>query len=790
MECNKDEAVRAKEIAEKKFMAKDYAGGKKFALKAQNLYPELDGLSQMLTAFDVHISAENRTSNGEVDWYCVLGVNPCADDETVRKQYHKLALMLHPDRNKSVGADDAFKLVSEAWGLLSDKEKRRAYNQKLNPAGRQGRVSTQTKVPSAQHRGNGFHNHNSTVTSHKRTQNKNMQSRPTSVPSPSSQKPDTFWTICSRCMMHYEYLRVYLNHNLLCPNCHQPFLAVEKDPPSSVLKSPQNPRHHATNSNPFNSKKNGGQNSGYEGFGAHNSTNGPNHQWSNSTRMNGVGGKIASTSTVGHAESVVQKTHDQLKREQEDAQAATEWEKRYASKRVGNSAHRADQLLKRRRYEETGMNNHGADVLNQAVIGNGGAGIKNSSEPRRGQFESQRVHGFSDIHTKSIIGREMSLLELRNMLMKKGLLEVRGKLKEWSSNQVKLKESKAQESLVNNDANKRKSGDSAGTSSNGSTKQAPAPLSINVPDPDFHNFDLDRTESSFGDDQVWAAYDENDGMPRYYARIHSVISLKPFKMKISWLNSRSNSEFGLLDWVGSGFLKTCGDFWTGRHEISKTLNSFSHRVTWSKGARGVVRILPKKGDVWALYRNWSPDWNEDTPDEVVREYEMVEVLDDYDEEQGISAVPLIKVAGFKAVFCRYVGPNEIKRIPKEEMFRFSHQVPNHVLTGEEAHSAPEGCRELDPAAIPSEFLQVVTEASEAELMATGREADKQTMQSLSQTEVSRMVDDASITREMIGSEDHTIDDPAAISSELPPVITEVNIAQMEDTVGKAKEEMA
>ncbi|KAG6753706.1 hypothetical protein POTOM_041703 [Populus tomentosa] len=110
MECNKDEAVRAKEIAEK-FMGRDYAGAKKSALKAQNL-----------------------TSNGEVDWYGVLGANPWADNETVRKQYHKLALMLHPDRNKSLGADDAFKLVSETSGLLSDKEKRRAYNQKLSPA--------------------------------------------------------------------------------------------------------------------------------------------------------------------------------------------------------------------------------------------------------------------------------------------------------------------------------------------------------------------------------------------------------------------------------------------------------------------------------------------------------------------------------------------------------------------------------------------------------------------------------------------------------------------------------
>ncbi|KAL9337345.1 hypothetical protein Peur_069114 [Populus x canadensis] len=725
MECNKDEAVRAKEIAEKKFMGRDYVGAKKFALKAQSLYPELEGLSQMLIAFDVYISAENRISSGEVDWYSVLGVNPWADDETVRKQYHKLALILHPDKNQSLGADGAFKLVSEAWGLLSNKEKRLAYNQKLNPSGQQQRVPTQTKVPPSQHSANGFHNHNSTTTSHTRTQNKNLHSRPASASSPSSRKPDTFWTICHRCMMHYEYLRVYLNHNLRCPNCHQPFLAVEKDPPSNVTKSSQNSRHHAANSNPFNFPKNGGQSSRSEGFGVCNSTTAPNLQRSNFTRMNDSGGKFASTPTAGHAESVVQKAHDQVKREQ-DAQGATEREKRYVSKRVDNSSLRADQLFKRRRSDEASVNNYGADTLNQAATRNGGAGLGNSSEPRRGYFEAQRVYGFSDIRAKSITERELSLLEVRNMLMKKGLSDVCGKLKEWSSNQVKLKESRTQESMVNNDANKHKrSGHSAGTSSNESTKQATAPLSINVPDSDFHNFDLDRTESSFGDDQVWAAYDENDGMPRYYARIISVISLKPFKMKISWLNSRSNSEFGPLDWVGAGFLKTCGDFWTGKHEISKTLNAFSHRVTWTKGTRGVVRILPRKEDVWALYRNWSPDWNDDTPDEMVQEYEMVEVLDDYDEEQGISVVPLIKVAGFKAVFRRHVGPNEVRRIPKEEMFRFSHQVPNHVLTGEEAHNAPEGCRELDPAAIPTEFLQVITEASESAVVATGRKAKEE-----------------------------------------------------------------
>ncbi|XP_062112928.1 J protein JJJ2-like [Humulus lupulus] len=131
MECNKDEAARAKEIAEKKFLAKDIMGAKRFALKAQTLFPGLEGIPKMLSTLDVYISAENKIS-GEADWYGILGVDQKADDETVRKQYRKLALMLHPDKNKSIGADDAFKLISQAWALLSDKAKRVAYDQKRN----------------------------------------------------------------------------------------------------------------------------------------------------------------------------------------------------------------------------------------------------------------------------------------------------------------------------------------------------------------------------------------------------------------------------------------------------------------------------------------------------------------------------------------------------------------------------------------------------------------------------------------------------------------------------------
>lgn len=130
MECNRDEAARAKEIAEKKLIKKDFAGAKKFAMKAHNLYPGMDGISQLLATIDVYFFSEKKV-HGEADWYGVLGVNPRDSEDAVRKQYRKLVLMLHPDKNKAQGADGAFILVSQAWDVLSDTTKRSAYDKKI-----------------------------------------------------------------------------------------------------------------------------------------------------------------------------------------------------------------------------------------------------------------------------------------------------------------------------------------------------------------------------------------------------------------------------------------------------------------------------------------------------------------------------------------------------------------------------------------------------------------------------------------------------------------------------------
>ena len=63
------------------------------------------------------------------DCYDILGVNRDASDEDIKKSYRKLAMKFHPDRNPdSKDAEEKFKEAKEAYEILSEPEKRRAYD--------------------------------------------------------------------------------------------------------------------------------------------------------------------------------------------------------------------------------------------------------------------------------------------------------------------------------------------------------------------------------------------------------------------------------------------------------------------------------------------------------------------------------------------------------------------------------------------------------------------------------------------------------------------------------------
>jgi molecular chaperone DnaJ len=63
------------------------------------------------------------------DYYEVLGVSRDASSEDVKKAFRKLAFQFHPDRNREDGAADKFKEINEAYEVLSDVNKRSAYDQ-------------------------------------------------------------------------------------------------------------------------------------------------------------------------------------------------------------------------------------------------------------------------------------------------------------------------------------------------------------------------------------------------------------------------------------------------------------------------------------------------------------------------------------------------------------------------------------------------------------------------------------------------------------------------------------
>ena len=63
------------------------------------------------------------------DYYDVLGVSKDSDSSAIKSAYRKMAMKFHPDRNPGdTEAEKNFKEASEAYEVLSNNEKRQAYD--------------------------------------------------------------------------------------------------------------------------------------------------------------------------------------------------------------------------------------------------------------------------------------------------------------------------------------------------------------------------------------------------------------------------------------------------------------------------------------------------------------------------------------------------------------------------------------------------------------------------------------------------------------------------------------
>ncbi|KAL8265804.1 hypothetical protein R6Q59_003148 [Mikania micrantha] len=624
MECNKDEAMRAKNIAENKMIKNDFEGGKKFALKAQQLFPELENISQMLAVCDVHCSAKRKINGAAKDLYGILQVESSADVATIKKHYRKLALVLHPDKNRFPGAEAAFKLVVEANTILSDKVKRTFHDYTCReptfpkPQNPQGNQSSQ------------FGAQNKYFNGHQQLHS-DYSARP------------SFWTICLICRETYEFYIELVNKRIKCPKCSSSFTAVD----IGVFKSTQAP-HSA--------------HAGVQNVSAWTNTPPPTSHQEGFAKQEKVkvDAKRAEPSFSNSAHLPPQCT------ETGDAKVGGNW----WGKTVENGNRKTE-------GGKEGVANKGSGGNTSEISNSSGKNVECSKKSRKRSNFSNSEEGVADLCPE------------KRSRVRKSSGDVKDKQKEIFADAEVDDILKEEDEKIDSDS-----------------KDDIEPVFVDVLDLEFSNFDKDKEEHCFAVDQLWAVYDSVDVMPRFYAHIRKVYS-PGFRLRITWLEADPEDHLE-KSWSEEGLPVACGKFKHGFSEETKDRLMFSHQMAFDKGSKRFSFVIhPKKGEIWALYNDWDiVKWSSDPENHLNYKFEIVEILSDFDKDDGVLVAYMLKVEGFVSLFQKTSRDQLVKhRVPSSDLFRFSHHIPSLKLTGNERPGVPAGSYELDTASLPDDLDQ-------------------------------------------------------------------------------------
>uniref|UniRef100_A0A1D1YUT1 Curved DNA-binding protein n=1 Tax=Anthurium amnicola TaxID=1678845 RepID=A0A1D1YUT1_9ARAE len=734
MDCNKEEAVRARGIAEKRMQCRDFVGARKIALKAQQLFPDLENISQMLTVCEVHCSAETKVSGSE-DWYRILQVEPTADESLIKKQYKKLAFLLHPDKNKFAGAESAFKLVGEAHRTLTDQAKRSLYDMK-----RKVTIPTVGQRPRP-------HQPDKSSNAKKQPGIRNIYQNNATAPFPQQQTQtayaaQTFWTVCPSCGIRYQYYRTMINKALHCQKCSKPFIANDIN---ARGMSPGLNSDHSSNLSGIQQNKDS-QNQFAKSTGQQSPC--MNAQGNSGGRPTvpgpGIRGGMKHVFGEGSRNEVKDKSQvdNGIKIEHKVKVEKVKLEKVNEKERVVQPSANPSRKHRRKMVVESsdsvGAESTDSDeiIIEESEYATAWDAEVTGCSPRRSTRQKHNVSYNEDsssdddvvtlIHTKQLrkklhtddqspksSSEDDDVVEVQinagATTMSKSNLEGRKRgsisIEEDVENGNKLRKKCVDES---GDFNVK---DGSGGSSKGGVCPSPDDSkselnsgTFTYPDPEFYDFGKDREQSCFDVDQIWAVYDNLDGMPRFYVQIRSVSSTG-FKLRFTWLQYDPVGQ-AEMDWSDAELPVGCGNYIHGKKtENMDDILMFSHIVPLIKGSKRKSHgIYPRKGEAWAIFKDWDIKWSSNPDQHRQYEYEFVEILSDFSFDAGVNAAYLSKVKGFVSLFC-HGGREGIRKlhVPSNELLRFSHMVPSYRMTGKEREGIPEGLYELDPGSLPSKL---------------------------------------------------------------------------------------
>ncbi|GAV59226.1 DnaJ domain-containing protein [Cephalotus follicularis] len=183
---------------------RDFANCRRYALLARTSYPNLAVPDQILTVANVLLAAERRLPNNHMDWYSILQIPRPATRAVIKTQFIKLLFLSNPSKNQCPFAEEAYKLVCDAWSELSDPDKKTQYDIEINNACNEAN-------------------------------NENVNGYvPRKAEKPhESNDNGTFWTVCPYCYYMYQFEKVYEEHTLRCQNCRRAFHGVAVMAPST-----------------------------------------------------------------------------------------------------------------------------------------------------------------------------------------------------------------------------------------------------------------------------------------------------------------------------------------------------------------------------------------------------------------------------------------------------------------------------------------------------------------------------------------------------------------------------